>query len=266
LATVIDRDALIASGAPAAERAVAGEINRASPVPLYYQVYSAILHDIRDGRLRRGQTLPTEAEIGERFGVSRITVRQALADLVRAGHLGRERSRGPLRVKSAPIEQRLARLTSFFIADALAQGHEPRFVFRGAERTAAEEKSGPLGLAPSDLVTRIERLLLDRDEPLALLTSFIPERCCPNLIDLDLSGSIVPVLEDRYGLRMVNAVQRLSARMAAESERTLLGLEPRAVVVVIKRLTRAEDDQPLEFLECVLRADRYEFVMELSQE
>lgn len=244
----------------------AGELDHSSPIPLYHQVYSAILHDIRDGRLRLGDTLPTEAEIGERFGVSRITVRQAVADLVRAGHLVRERPRGPLVIKSAPIEQHLARLTEFFIADALAQGHDPKFAFLGARRTGAEGKSAPLELHASDIVTRIDRLLLDRDEPLALLTSYVPERCCPNLVALDLSGSIVQVLEEHYGLRMVSAVQSISARMATEQERKQLGLEPRAVVVVIKRLTRGEDGQPLEFLECVLRADRYEFIMELSQE
>ena len=105
-----------------------GELDHSSPIPLYHQVYSAILHDIRDGRLRLGDTLPTEAEIGERFSVSRITVRQAVADLVRAGHLVRERPRGPLVIESAPIEQHLARLTEFFIADALAQGR-PQFAF-----------------------------------------------------------------------------------------------------------------------------------------
>jgi GntR family transcriptional regulator len=244
----------------------ATEIDRSSPVPLYHQVYSAILNDIRDGRLRLGETLPTEAEIGERFGVSRITVRQAIADLVRGGHLVRARPRGPLVIKSAPIEQRLAQLTEFFIADALAQGHNPRFAFLGARRTGAEGQSEPLELRTSDIVTRIDRLVLDGDEPLALLVSYIPERCCPNLIALDLSGSIVGVLAEHFGQRMVSAVQWISARLATEQERKLLSLEPRAVVVVIKRLTRGQDGQPLEFLECMLRADRYEFVMELSQE
>jgi GntR family transcriptional regulator len=252
--------------APAEGGGPGGEIDRSSPVPLYHQVYSAILHDIRDGRLRLGDTLPTEAEIGERFGVSRITVRQAIADLMRAGHLVRERPRGPLMIKSSPIEQRLARLTSFFIADALAQGRDPRFVFLGARRTGAEGQSAPLGIEASDMVTRIDRLLVEHGEPLAMLTSYIPERCCPNLVDLDLSGSIVPVLEEHYGLHLVSAVQRISARIAVEAERKALGLEPRGVVVVIKRLTRGEDGEPIEFLECVLRADRYEFVMELSQE
>jgi GntR family transcriptional regulator len=267
LATTIERDASPGSEARAGDRGgAAAGINRSSPVPLYYQLYSAILQDIHDGRLVRGAALPTEAEIGERFGVSRITVRQALADLVRAGHLVRSRPRGPLVIKSAPIEQHLTRLTSFFIADALAQGHDPKFMLLGAERTRAGEQAVSLELDASETVTRIERLLLDRDEPLALLTSYVPERRCPNLVDFDLSGSIVPVLEARYGLRMVTAVQRISARLATEGERKLLGLEPRSVVVVIKRLTRGEDGHPIELLACVLRADRYEFVMELEQE
>src|SRR5215216_557801 len=124
----------------------AGELDHSSPIPLYHQVYSAILHDIREGRLRLGDTLPIEAEIGARFGVSRITVRQAIADLVRAGHLMRERPRGPLVIKSAPIEQRLARLTEFFIADALAQGHSPQYRLLGAACTDAEGQASALGL------------------------------------------------------------------------------------------------------------------------
>lgn len=244
----------------------ADDLDRSSPVPLYHQVYSVILRRIRSGSLPLGSNLPTEAELGDQFGVSRITIRQALADLVRDGHLVRERPRGPLVIKSAPIEQRLARLTSFFIADALAQGHAPRFVFLGAQLTGAMEQSSPLELDATDRVTRIERLLIDREEPLGILTSYVPETSCPGLEQLDLSGSIVPILEDRYGLLMTSAVQWLSARTAAEGERRMLGLEPGAAVIVIKRLTRDQDERPLEFLECVLRADRYEFVMDLNQE
>jgi GntR family transcriptional regulator len=108
--------------------------------------------------------------------------------------------------------------------------------------------------------------VVERGETLAMLTSYIPERCCPDLIELDLSGSIVPVLEEQYGRRMTSAVQRVSARIAVEAERKALGLEPRGVVVVIKRLTRDQDGEPIEFLECVLRADRYEFVMDVAQD
>lgn len=241
-------------------------VDPTSPVPLYHQIYGAILHDIRAGRLRVGDTLPTEAEIGERFGVSRITVRQAIADLLRAGHLVRERPRGPLIIKGSPIEQRLARLTSFFMADALAQGYQPRFVCLSAQRRHAGDLAASLGLNPTDSVTRIERLLVDRTGPLATITSYVPEHCCPGLIEHDLNGSLVTLMEQHYALRMVRGTQWVSARMAAEAERTLLGLEPNTAVVVIRRLKYAEDGQAIEYFECVLRADRYEFVMELSQE
>jgi GntR family transcriptional regulator len=243
----------------------ARRLDGCSPVPLYHQVYSALLDEIRDGRLRRGDILPTEAELGAHFQVSRITIRQALADLIRDGHLVRERPRGPLVIKSAPIEQRLARLTSFFIADALAQGHSPQYRLLGAACTDAEGQASALGLDKGDAVTRIDRILLDADEPIATLTSYVPERCCPGLLDHDLTGSLVTLMETHYGLRLTEATQWLSARLATVSERATLALESRAAVVVIKRLTRGHDGQPIEFLECVLRADRYEFVMELSQ-
>ncbi|MCC6790765.1 MAG: GntR family transcriptional regulator [Thermomicrobiales bacterium] len=241
-------------------------LDRSSPVPLYHQVYNAILGGIRDGRLGVDDVLPTEAELCERFGVSRITIRQALADLLNDGHLARERSRGPLLIKSAPIEQRLARLTSFFIADALAQGHDPHYVLRGVERVGADDDARALGLAAGDVVTRVERLLTDRSEPIAMLTSFIPDRRCPNLHEFDLNGSLMQIIARQYGLHPTDATQWLSARGASEGERKILALEPRATVIVIRRLTRTRDGQALEFLECVLRADRYQFVMELSQE
>lgn len=243
-----------------------GEIDRASPVPLYHQVYSALVQDIRDGRLSRGDTLPKEAEIGHRFGVSRITVRQALTDLVLAGHVVREKPRGPLVIKSAPIEQRLSRLTSFFIADALDQGYHPQFVCLNAQRLAVGDVAVPIPLPAEAFVTRVDRLLTDRRGPMATITSYVPEQCCPGLMSHDLNGSLVTLMEEVYGLRMSRGTQWVSARMAGEAERKLLGLEPHMAVVVIRRLEHAEDGQVLEYLECVLRADRYEFVMELSRD
>lgn len=242
------------------------EVDPASPVPLYHQVYHAVLDAIRRGRFRVGDALPTEAELCELFGVSRITIRQALADLVQANHLARERSRGPLIVKSSPIVQQLARLPSFFTEDALAQGLEPRFVLREASRVRAAEQASVLELRVDDNVIKIDRLLVDQHGPLAILTSVIPEQRCPDLLQQDLRGSLLTLIETRYGLRFAQAVQWLSARTVSEGEARLFKLPLRTAVVVIKRLTRTADDLPVEYLECVLRADRYDFVMELRRD
>ena len=254
-----DRSAM----SPPGEGRVWPAVDPGSPVPLYHQVHNAILHAIRSGVVQPGDALPTEAELCEAFSVSRITVRQALADLVAAGHLRRDRPRAPLLVRSAPIEQRLARLTAFFFADAFSQGHAPRFVVRNVARVRADGRLEPLGLAESDVVTRVERMLVDRDEPLALLTSYLPERTCPDLSGADFSGSLVPILEERCGVRLAEATQWLSARLATAEERQALAMTAPAVVVEIRRLTRGEDGAPVEFLVCVFRSDRYEFVMDV---
>lgn len=234
-----------------------------SVVPMYRQLADLLRRQIAAGDLGDGDRLPSEAQLGEAHGVSRITVRQALADLVAAGHLRRDRPRAPLLVRSAPIEQRLARLTAFFFADAFSQGHAPRFVVRNVARVRADGRLEPLGLAESDVVTRVERMLVDRDEPLALLTSYLPERVCPDLSGADFSGSLVPILEERCGVRLAEATQWLSARLATAEERHALAMTAPAVVVEIRRLTRGEDGAPVEFLVCVFRSDRYEFVMDV---
>lgn len=239
------------------------EIDRTSPVPLYHQVSLAIRHAIREGRFPARSPLPTEAELCALYGVSRITVRQALADLVKDHLLVRERSRGPLVVKSAPIAQRLERLSHFFIADALAQGHHTRFVLQGSRRVGAEERPSGIGLDPEEPVVRVDRLLVERDEALAIVVNYVPERRCPDLLDQDLGGSLMVLIEARYGHRYADASQRIATRNATEAESRRLGVPRRAAVVEIKRLTRTADGEPIEFMDCLLRGDRYEFVMEL---
>jgi GntR family transcriptional regulator len=249
----------------ATERQSWAMVDTGSPMPLYHQVYNSILHAIRTGLVHPGEAIPTEAELCAAFGVSRITIRQALGDLVSAGHLHRERPRGPLLVKSAPIEQRLGRLTAFFFTDAFSQGHEPRFVVREVAREAAGGQGVHLQVPADEEVIRIERTLVDREEPLALLTSYIPLRTCAAILDADLSGSLVPILEQHCGIRLHDASQWIVARLATEEERRSLGMEAPDAVVVIRRLTRGEDGTPVEYLRCVFRADRYEFVMEVTQ-
>jgi GntR family transcriptional regulator len=242
------------------------EIDHTSPIPLYHQVYNAILDGIRRGRYSLGKALPTEAELCKSFGVSRITIRQALAALIRAHHLLRESPRGPLLLKSAPIVQELKRLDTFFTEDALAQGSEIQFICRDAYRLPASQGTGVFGFEAAETVVKIDRILVDQHSPLALLTSFIPDGCCPGLLEQDLNRSLRGLMATHYGLCSAHAVQWISARNATDAEADLLGLPRRGAVVIIKRLSRTSEYQPIEFLECVLRADRYEFVMQLTDE
>lgn len=245
------------------------EIDHASPVPLYHQVYHAILDAIREGRFAAGEQIPSEAELCERFGVSRITVRQALRDLVRDRHLVRPRPRARLIPRALPIEQRLLRLSSFLIADALDQGYSPRFKLRATAHVDQEELAPAVLRSYGASFIRIDRLLVDRSEPLALMTSFAPEPRCPDLLDR-LSGSGVQslqhVIEESYGHTFARAEQWLSARQASLLEADALALPAQSPVIVVRRLTHATDGEPIEYFECVFRADRYEFTMRVADE
>jgi GntR family transcriptional regulator len=162
--------------------------------------------------------------------------------------------------------QELRRLDTFFTEDALAQGSEIRFICLDARRLPAGREARAFGLEAAETVVKIDRLLVDQHTPLALLTSFIPEGCCPGLLEKDLNRSLKGLMETQYGLRSAHAVQWISARNASDAEADLLSLPRRGAVVIIKRLSRTSGDQPIEFLECVLRADRYEFITQLNDE
>jgi GntR family transcriptional regulator len=246
------------------------DIDRSSPVPLYHQVYHAILDAVREGRFTVGEPIPSEAELCDLFGVSRITVRQALSDLVRDHHLIRQRPRGRLLARATPIEQRLLRLSSFLIADALAQGHAPRFELERITRVEHDALAPALLRPREGSFVRIDRLLVDRQEPLAKMVSFVPERRCPGLIDRlpaqGAQGSLQRLIEDCYGHKFVDATQWLSARGASQIEADALTIPAQAPVIVIQRLTRTADREPIEYFECLFRADRYEFVMNVAEE
>ncbi len=82
MSITVERDKHTSLAFGVADLGATDELDRHGPIPLYHQVYGAIAQDIRDGQLRRGEMLSTDAEIGDRFGASRVTVRQAIADLV----------------------------------------------------------------------------------------------------------------------------------------------------------------------------------------
>lgn len=256
------------SGAIQTHTAAMG-VDPSSPIPLYHQVYRAILDAIREGRFVAAEPIPSEAELCELFGVSRITVRQALRELVRDGHLIRPRPRGRLLARPMPIEQRLLRLSSFLIADALAQGHAPRFELQGVARIDRVELIPALLRAYGERFYRIGRRLVDRQEPLARMISFVPARRCPGLIDrLPEQGvqSLQRLIEDAYGHVFVDATQWLSARGASQVEADALAVPALSPVIVIRRLTFTADRDPIEYFECAFRADRYEFVMDVVEE
>ena len=111
-------------------------LDRASPVPLHVQLRSFLLQQIESGALKPGDAIPAERELVSRFGISRITVRQAIADLMAEGFLYRQHGRGTF-VRSHKIEQELSTLTGF-VEEMAARGLVPGAKLISAEMVDAD--------------------------------------------------------------------------------------------------------------------------------
>lgn len=242
-------------------RTIALDMN--SPVPLYFQLRKALE---RAWRIEHGpdDELPTEQDIMDRFGVSRITVRRAIDDMVAAGVIHRPRVRGRLRWSPVRVKKQLNRLKGFFVDGGSGAGASPAARVLEVSKGAWPEANEYLGLPDGEECYRISRVHEDAGRPLSHQVSYIPCHACPDLILSDLAGSLLSMLESRYGISIGHAEQRLRAREATVEETKLLQLPPRGYVFEVDRVSYAVDGRPVEYFDAVLDVSHYEFLTVLD--
>ncbi|GAA4062717.1 GntR family transcriptional regulator [Nonomuraea sp. NPDC050663] len=227
-----------------------------SPVPKYFQLREILLDLIENNELSIGAAIPSERELCQRFGLSRMTVRQAVDHLVSEGRLHRVPGKGTF-VARPKIELAL-QLTSF-TDDMRARGLVPgsrdldRRVVRASAHLAKE-----LGIQPGDEVHFIERLRTADGEPLAIERAHIPVYLAPDLGDYDLAErSLYELLEKRHGLVMDAGELTIDGGIADPSDADLLKLDRGGAVLLLSRRSFS-GGVCAELGVSTYRADRYQ--------
>ena len=240
-------------------------IDHRSPVPKYTQLREILL-DLVETELGVDQSIPSERELSARFGLSRMTVRQAVDHLVSEGRLYRVQGKGTF-VARPKIEMPL-RLTSF-TEDMRARGLEPgsRDLDRRTDPASAH-LARALQVAPGDPVHVIERLRTADGIPMAVERSHVPEAVAPGLGDEPLAGrSLYDVLASTYGVLLDRGEQTIEAGIADPTDAALLHLPTgsggSAAVLLLQRRSFA-GDRPVEFVVSTYRADRYQLHVSLE--
>ncbi|HEY7982658.1 MAG TPA: GntR family transcriptional regulator [Ktedonobacterales bacterium] len=243
-----------------------GAITRKSPIPLYYQLKEIMRENVRSGVWKPGDLIPSERELSETHGLSRMTARQALTELVNEGLFYREQGRGTF-VSRYKIIQQLMRLTGF-TQDIQARGQRPSTKVLAARMLPADDLAAErLGIDAGQLVYCLQRLRLADDEPLAIEQSQISFKNCERLLDEDFgSQSLYGVLEARFGLPLVEAEQELEAGLAGSEEARLLNIAVGNAVLFTRRTTYTDRNQPIEYAQSVYRGDKYKFFTRLVRE
>jgi len=240
----------------------AGSFAQSSPTPLYLRLQERLRGAIADGRLRPQEALPGERDMAQMLGLSRVTVRKALAGLVVGGLLEQRQGSGTFVARRpSRVEQPLSRLTSF-TEDMRRRGLQTTTRWLGREESlASPDETMRLALTPQDRVCRFRRLRLADGVPMAIERAAVPQRYLPD--PATVRHSLYAALQ-AVGARPVRALQRLTAANISVEDAALLEVAPGSAVLAIERVSFLPTNHPVELTRSFYRGDTYDFVVELN--
>jgi GntR family transcriptional regulator len=239
-------------------------INKKSPIPIYHQLEEYIKQQIADGTLKEEEAIPSERELAERFQISRMTVRQAITNLVLEGYLYRQKGRGTF-INIKKVEQELQGLTSF-TEDMISRGMAPSSTLLSFEIIPADKKTAAeLLLAENDHIYKIKRIRLADGAPMALETAYIPVKIVPGLTAENSNQSLYHYIEESLSLSISAAKQEIEASIANYEEAVGLAIAEGAPILSIIRTAYLRDGSAFELVKSSFRADRYRFIHTMNR-
>jgi len=231
-------------------------------MPLYRRIKDGIKQHIEDGTLGPGSRAPSERELAARYGVSRMTARQALSELAQEGLLERIQGQGTF-VAEKKIEQSVSELIGFS-EDMRRRRLESHTQVLAVERGFPSlDLSTQLGIGLGEPTVSIERLRFAAGRTMSHEISVLPAHLLEGIEKQDLSGSLYALLRDVYGIHLTRADQRIEGLRADERQASILDVQPGAVLLRLERVSYA-GDLPIEHVDAYYRADRYAFTASLE--
>lgn len=240
-------------------------LDRRSVIPLYYQIQQRLVDQIRSGALRANDPVPSEQEIADCLGVSRMTARQALKALCELGITYTQRGKGTF-VSASKLEKNIRQVLSF-TEEMNARGlHASSKVLCFEAVPADDEIAATLQIAPREPLIRLRRIRLANAAPMGIECTHIPQHLCPDLLtSFDPSTSLYRTLSQRYGIQLEVAEEVVEAALASAKEAQKLRIRPRSPVFIFTRVSCLQSGQPVEFVKSTYRADRYKIAHRLTR-
>lgn len=232
--------------------------------PRYSQIIDYYRSLIESGKLAEGDRIPTEEAIGELFGVSRITVRQALDGLAQGGYIYKIQGKGSF-VSAKKAGMQLNHLIGF--SDEMRGiGMEPSTVLIDQSLTeAGETVAAALKLEKDQKVYQISRVRCADGIAMAVEKVCLPFSRFAGLENFDLGQSLYALLRQKYGCEPVRAAQSIQAGLANSADAKLLQIKTGSPVLRITRTAYDSADAPFEYTESVYRGDKYIFNVTLEK-
>lgn len=245
---------------------VAGRASRDQPA--YLRAQEAVLTLVRSEGLQPGAKVPSERALASQLGLSRMTVRHGVENLVRAGLLERDGTSGT-RVANLSVVRVIDSRRVLSMSDIVqSSGGRPgsqllSFVFEAAEPALAAR----LRLEPGTAILRIARLRTADGVPFCIERSAIPAMLVPGLVaeDLAQNASLYALLRERYGLRPIERDSEISVGPIGAGDARLLGVREGINVLLYRSVVRNAEGLPIESVASVNHPQRVVFSTQCAQ-
>ncbi|SJZ51457.1 GntR family transcriptional regulator [Pilibacter termitis] len=228
--------------------------------PVYIRIHDEIKKKIETGELKVGDKLPSERELSVEFGVSRMTLRQAIQTLADEGILDRRLGSGTY-VSSQKVREKMSGTTSF-TEIIEGQGKVPSSktltYFFVAPSISEREK---LQLSEDDKVLRMERIRYADNIPICYEVATIPANLVENFSKNEVTQHFYHTLE-KNGYVIGNSEQTISASLATERVSEYLSMKRGQAILKLRQLTFLENKQPFEYVRSQYVGNRFEFFLE----
>jgi GntR family transcriptional regulator len=234
-------------------------------LPKYFQLVNILRHKIEDGDWLPYETIPSERDMEKIFHISRITIRQAIAVLIRQGYLYREQGRGTF-ISPQKLQKPIQKLTSFS-EDMINRGWNPGQKILSIEHTRPPERIARILELPAQAEALcVVRIRYSNEHPMGLQTCYVvlPDGGTITRVELEKTGSLYEILKTKFNIFPTEAEETVEATMASTEEAILLDTSPGSPLLLTSRTTWSQNRHPIEYVKILYRGDRYRYSARLT--
>ncbi len=221
--------------------------------PVYMRIRRRIEERIERSIYPMGSMIPSEKDLAEEFGTTRLTIRSAVDELVRRGQIRRVRGKGAFVAQKVPA---FFERTVGFRESVRASGGEPSVrILARSKRYAGPYYAGLFGIAEDDLLYSVRRLNCINGSPVSIETALIPCLLFPTIEDIDVSVFSLYETYEMLGRKPVMTQEKLDIEALGARDAGLLGLEQGDLVLLLECVSYDASGQAIEYVKSFNRGD-----------
>jgi GntR family transcriptional regulator len=236
-------------------------------LPIYYQIKQTLKGWIVNGEFMPGGKIPSENELADRFSVTRLTVRQAISQLVQEGFLNTRRGEGTFVTSNEKLINSFSLEFSGFMDDLFYQVSKIKIQsVRFSKIEAPKLIREKLDLDDEEkTVVQIKRVRLLRDKVFSYTINYLPTDIGMRIIETDLlKKPLLQILEQDLNIEFTEASQIIEASFADQEVAEQLGISPGSPVLYLERVMYTKGKKAVEFVQSSHPGDRYKYVIRLK--